>query len=81
MNRTKAFDIAGLGLDLAQELGYNVYLRNPKYLKRRYRWFANKALLKELETSHREFEEAQRLAYELYERLINWADEYPMEDK
>lgn len=79
MNRREAFDIAGKILDLHQELSFQYELRNPKGLKRRYRWFANKVLLKELEYDHSVFGHANKLSVEIYNLVSDWADEYPLE--
>lgn len=79
MNREKAFAIAGEALDLAQYLDYPAKLRNPNHLKRRYRWFANKFLLSELKDYYTGTETASRDAYALYNKLIDWANTYPLE--
>ena len=79
MTRDKAFDIAGQALNLAQDIGYHVHLRNPKFLKRRFRWFANKAIFEEVKKNYDCFVDHEMQAYALYNELMEWADTYPIE--
>lgn len=77
--RTQAFEVSGEALDLAQDLGCEALLVNPENLKRRYRWFANKTLMSELVERQRRIEKMCEQAYVLYNKVSEWADEYPLE--
>ena len=80
--RDEAFDVSMQALDLAQDLSCEALLVNPEYLKRRYRWFANKTLLRHAVERQRRIEAYVKLAYELQATISEWANEYPLaEDK
>ena len=77
--RDQAYDVGWEALDLAQNLDYDVKLCDPKYLKKRYRWFANRTLLEEARDRQRRLEGYRDQAYALHQSVSKWADEYPLE--
>lgn len=81
MNRDKAFEIAGEALDLAHNLSFHAEFRNPKDLRWRMRFGANKRLLAKLKKNHEAFVFYTKQAYDLYNEIVEWADTYPLEGK
>lgn len=75
MNRTKAFAIVGESLDLAQDLSGHAMLRDPKTLKET---LSREELIEELNISHQAFVKATRAAYDLNNKLTEWASTYPL---
>lgn len=76
MNRERAFGIAGNALDIAQDLSGHAMLRNPETLRPE---ITREDLLDELKISHAAFVKATGEAYGLYSKIIEWAQEYPLE--
>lgn len=77
-SRDEAFHVSWEALNLAQDLSFDAEFCNPKYLKRRYRWFANKVLLDEMIKRQERIEGYVKQAYELNNMIQDWADEYPL---
>jgi hypothetical protein len=75
--REKAFGVAGSALNLAQDLLFHAKLRNPKKIRLKYR-FLPWVWWKEMHESHEYFELLTGAAYELYNEVMDWADEYPL---
>lgn len=76
--REDAFAVSMEALNLAQDLNAEAMFCNPKYPKRRFRWFANKTLLAEMVDRQRRIEGYCKQAYELQKQISKWADEYPL---
>jgi len=66
-------------LNLAQDLSCEAVFVDPAKLKRRYRWFANRALLAEMTERQKRIEGYVQQAYALENLIGDWADEYPLE--
>ena len=79
--RHEAFDIAGLALDLAQDLYADSVLCDPRKLKRRFRWFSTRVVMEEAILRQERIEKMTKDAYELYNHISDWADEYPLEEE
>lgn len=75
--RDEAFDVWLEAMNLAQNLKYEIVFCNPEQIKRRFRWFANKALLEEMVERQRRIEDYCKQAYELQNQIRKWAEEYP----
>lgn len=78
--RDEAYAVGWEALDLAQNLDYDVKLCDPKYLKKRYRWFANRTLLEEMKDRQLRLEGYRDQAYLLHRSVSDWADEYPLKE-
>jgi hypothetical protein len=75
MTREEAFDIGNECLDLVQDLGGHVVLRDPKNLKKN---LSKKDLRDEITVSHEAMAKAAEMAYALFTKITRWADEYPI---
>jgi hypothetical protein len=77
MNREQAFGIGMEALDLAQDLSGHALLRDPQYINPK---LTNEELVDELKTSHKAFVKATKQAYDLCNKISDWANEYPLEE-
>jgi hypothetical protein len=74
-DRDAAYAIVYQALDLAQELSVLSELRDPKNLRK---GLSKKELKKLLKSNHRLNVANTKSAYELLNKIGDWADEYPI---
>lgn len=77
--REEAYAVSWEALYLAQNIDYDVKMCDPNFLKRRFRWFANRTLLAEMKDRQRRLENYRDQAYALMNTVSDWANEYPLE--
>jgi hypothetical protein len=74
-DRDAAYAVVYEALDLAQDLSFLSELRDPKYLKK---GLSKKELKKLLKSNHELNVANTKSAYELLNKIGDWADEYPL---